>query len=299
MIKRILLAIVMLCALPVWAANTNIATGTSTFNCNSDCGGACAAGDTLTLLGTSRGSLLLQNCTQVTSGNPITLRNDVTESSAITLTGGSFVLHLDDSAFLTIDGSGKWSGASASGCGAKFDGQTQNCGIILASNSGCATGLLKIKDQHVDLTVRGVEAFGFDFDTCVGGQGFQLHDNNATNDIHTPISPSGQKYWENWLIEDNYIHDTSRTGMYAGTNTFGSSLDDRALTLRNNEFRYNLIEDTGCDGFKIKSTKEGTTLIHHNIVRRSGQNPALGSETGCNSHGMGAFESGFITYHNN
>ena len=290
---RVLIALLLLAlSTPVFAADHIINSGDSIVDCDTFDGGV-NPGDTLTFAGTSRSSKIeLQDC-HGTAGNPITLRNDVTQSSAFTITGGSgFVIRLDDSSYLTIDGTGKWVGASSSGCGAKFDGQTQNCGIIITTDSGCATGLIKLQDEHNNLTIRGVESFG-NFPFCVSGIGWQMHDNNSTN-AEFPGS-----FYEDNLYEDNYIHDVSRTAMYIGSNMFGTTNGERALTQRNNEIRYNLIEDTGCDGIKLKSYKEGLTLVHHNIVRRSGQNPEVGSETGCNSHAFTAFESGFITFYNN
>jgi hypothetical protein len=245
------------------------------------------------MTGTSRGNIILRDC-HGTSGNEITLRNDTTESSAITLTGGSgFVMLLDDVTFFIVDGTGKWSGASANGCGAAYDGGDQNCGIRITTNTGCATALVKILDDVADLTIKGVEAFGYGYlDVCPRGIAFQLHDNNTTNTTHPGA------YYENWTITENYIHESSRSSIYSGSNMFGSTAGARALTLRNHTYSYNLITNVGCDGLKIKSHKEGSTTVEHNIVRVTGLGP-LGPSTGCNGHAYSSFESTGITYDSN
>jgi hypothetical protein len=283
--KRLLLLSLLFAGL-AHAADYTISTGTGTVDGDTYCSGVCQPGDTLTMLGTARSSIVFRDL-DGTAANPIIIRNDVTESGPLVITrsgGSGFAFLQDDNHGVVVDGSGGWSGQSAT-CGAQFDGQTQNCGIVI---TGCNTAMMKIQDLATDLTWRGIEIAGT-FPTCDNGTGMLMHDDATTNGTHPG------NYYEDWLVEDMYIHDCPKTCMYFGSNIFGSTNNDRTLTLRNMEIRYVLNEDAGNTGFKIKSHKEGTTTIHHNIIRRTGTNPADANVQA----GLRMFESTGITYYNN
>lgn len=282
---------------PAWTADHAVGSGTSLVDCDTFDGGV-NPGDTLTFTGTSRSSNIeFQDC-HGTGGSPIVVRNDTSQSSAFTITGQSgFVVLLDDVSFFTIDGTGGWSGSSGTCSGLTSGtwptrGTPGTCGIAITTDSSCATGLIKIQDEITDLTIKGVEAYGGGISTCPSGIAFQLHDNDATVGIH------GAVYYENWLITENYLHDTSKESMYAGSNIYGTTANARALPLRNNEFSYNLLVDNGCEAIEIKSTKSGTTSVTRNVVKTTGLSTA-GPAAGCTGDGLMAFESGFIVFDSN
>ena len=294
--KRILALLFLLPGFAL-AANTDIGTGTGTFDCNTDCGGACAAGDTLTLLGTARGSLLLKNCTQGTAVSPITLRNDVTESSPITISrsGSGFALWIDVAENLVVDGTGLWSGVTpGKGCGASFsdttgDESNQACGIVVRCSANFVTTLVKVRHDVTSLTIRGLELDG-NFPACVRpGIGMGLSDNNQTQDDNPG------EYYEDMLIEDNYIHDMATECMYNG----GNILTPRLQESRDNTYRRNLLRRCGWDALSLKTHDSTMSFVYDNIVIESGVNPDGLGVDGNSGACYNAFEAAQITWYNN
>jgi hypothetical protein len=150
--------------------------------------------------------------------------------------------------------------------------------------------MIKMNDYWDNVTVKGVDAGGF-FPGCDYGIGFQIVD-----DAGKAATYPGQ-YIEKVILEDSYIHDIPRSGVYFGSNIY---IGDETVPVRNVDIRYLLIEDIGCDGAKIKSQYETPrSRIHHNIIRRTGINPNAGPSTGCNGHGIAVFDAGKVDVYNN
>jgi hypothetical protein len=291
------LRILLFTPICAFAANTDVSTGTSLFNCNTDCGGACSAGDTLTLLGTARNSIRFENCTQGTASQPIIIRNDVTESGPIVISrgGSGFALWIDDADNLTIDGTGLWSGVAAGkGCGTEFsdltgDESNQACGIVVQCTGSSVTTLLKVRHDVTNLTVKGVELDG-NFPTCVRpGIGMGLNDNSQTQDDNPG------EYYEGFIIEDNYIHDMATECIYSG----GNILTPRLQESRDNIYRRNLLRRCGWDALSLKTHDSTMSFVTDNIVIESGVNPDGTGIDGNSGACYNAFEAAQITWNGN
>ena len=290
---RRFLFLLALCV-PAWAANHDVSTGTSSFDCVSQ---GVNAGDTITLLGTARNSITFTNCKMGTSANPVTIRNDVTESGPLVISrgGSGFAFHIDDSDNLIVDGTGLWSGVAAGkGCGTDFSDTTgdetdQACGIVIQCTGSSVTSFIKVKDDATNLTIQGVEIDG-NFPTCVRpGIGMQLHDNN-----HFQADNPGE-YWEGYFIQDNYIHDTATECLYAGANI----ATNRVMELRDNTYRRNLLRRCGWDALSLKLHDSTMSFVHDNIVIESGVNPDGTGINGNSGACYNAFEAAQITWYNN
>ena len=230
------------------AAEIRIAGSQSSFDCTS-----ARPGDTVTLAAGNRGPLVIRNCSG-TGSNPIVFRNDPGGNEPAIIrspagANGGFVLACDNCVGVILDGSGKWNGAPSG----------RSYGIRLTSAGGSPSAFLKLTGVSRSITVRGLEIDGVWPSISDNGIGISLND----HDLKMASSPG--LYYENVLIEKNYIHNVQGEGMYIGPNWYTGG-----LPLRNIEIRENIIEDTGWDGIQLKSAVAGTNLIHDNVLKRVG-----------------------------
>jgi hypothetical protein len=233
------------------AADHKVSPQTAKFDCS-----RVKPGDTVTLPSGDRGPLKIQNC-KGTEGNRIVVRNDPDGNgpAVIRRTSGSdggFIFDCTDCTGVDIDGSYKWRGAPG--------GKTYGIKFTITSGKGPSV-FVRISGTSKFLTIRNIEIDGAWPKLAGNGSGIRINDNRVTLAKHP-----GQ-WREGILIEDTYIHDVSREGMYVGPN-----FKDRELPLRDIEIRHNLLEDIGYDAINTKSMLAGNNSIHHNVVRRAGKN---------------------------
>jgi len=239
------------------AANYTIPSQTSKFECKS-----VRPGDTITLPAGTRGPLRILGCSG-TPSNPIVIRNDPNGNAPaeIRSTSGNaagFVLQCQDCVGVAIDGSAKWNGAPS--------GRTY--GIKLTITGGKSpSAFLKMAGKSRFFTIRNVEIDGGWPGKSNNGSGINVNDQVVKRNANPGL------WREGILIEDNYIHDVAKEGMYVGPNYSTGGLPLRDVVIRNN-----LVEDTGWDGINTKSMWSGDNRVHHNIVRRAGMNQSFKSK---------------------
>ena len=163
---------------------------------------------------------------------------------------------------------------------------TPQCGIKVVCTSGTPNALVKMRGSSKNYTIKGVEVDGGYSGACDGSTQAL-----STND-HT-YSAVGE-WREGLLITDNYVHNTSRTGMYIGPNVDQSA----DLKNRDNEISYNYLHDLGCDAIKYKNAVSGHSSIHHNYIDTTGVSGEP-ERTGCTDIGIILFESGYTDVYNN
>lgn len=223
------------------------------FDCSS-----IAPGSLLTLAAGNRGPLTIQDCIGA-SADPIVIRNDPagTGPAVISRASGTedgFVFECNDCTGVVIDGSYKWQGAPT--------GTTYGIKVTM-TGGGSPSAFLKIGGLSRFVTIRNVEVDGAWPALATNGIGISVNDHSVKSFDHPDL------WREGILIEDTYVHNVEGEGMYVGPN-----YRDGDLPLRDIEIRYNRVEDTGWDGINTKSMWAGDNLIHHNRVRRAGQNAA-------------------------
>ena len=233
------------------AADYRVPAQTATFDC-----GRVKPGDSVTLSSGTRGPLRIQGCNG-TAANPIIIRNDPNASArtVISRSGGSaggFLFDCTTCIGVEIDGSYKWNGAPKN--------KTYGIKIMLASGPE-PTSFLRVAGLSRFVTIRNIEIAGIFPNGASTGIGISINDHSIKRINHPGL------WREGYLVEDNYIHNVSVSGMYIGPN-----YDQKELPLRNVEIRHNLIEDTGWEGINTKSMWAGENSIHHNVIRRAGLN---------------------------
>ena len=271
------------------AADHFVSSGISTVDCRAN---DVEPGDTITLEGGNRGTITFNNCIG-TASNRIVIRNDTAAGSRTTIQGtGKFGFDCAGCEWVTIDGTGKWLGAPAGECG--YPNGRNQCGIkIQCSDDGSdAIIWLRLSGSSKNVTIQGVEVDG-GFPNCdpkTPGIGISV------NDHKYKLADHPGEWREGIVIQRNYVHHTASECVYVGPNQTGDGVGD--LQLRNNEIGFNLIENCGWDGIELKSTVQGRSAIHHNIVRVTGLGPG-DNTVGNNGHGISLFESGYTDVHHN
>jgi hypothetical protein len=253
------------------AADRTITPQTEVFSC----GSSVKPGDTLTLPAGVRGPLTIRDCNG-TASNPIVIRNQAGGSgpAVIRRSGGSggFIFSCINCVGVVIDGGGKWKGAPSG----------KSYGIQVTVGGGSPSAFVRISGLSRSLTIRNLE---------VDGAGSKNGSGIRVNDLTVKRSRHSGMWRENILIEDNFIHDVSREGMYVGSN-----YNDGSLPLRNIEIRNNRLEDIGWEAINAKSMWEGKNSIHHNEVLRAGKNS--GSTKKAQFTGINAISSSVSIYNN-
>lgn len=258
------------------AADHKISAQTANFDC-----AQVKPGDTVTLSAGTRGPLTVRSCNG-TASNPIIIRNDPSASAptVISRSGGSaggFLFNCTTCIGVEIDGSYKWNGAPKN--------KTYGIKITLAGGPE-PTSFLRVAGLSRFVTIRNIEISGIFPNGASSGIGISINDHSIKRSSHPGL------WREGFLVEDNYIHNISVSGMYIGPN-----YRENDLPMRNVEIRNNLIEDTGFEGINTKSILAGENSIHHNVIRRAGLN---GNRSGDPSQYSGITNnSGPIDIYNN
>lgn len=275
-----------------FSATHQVAPGTETIDCASFAGGV-EAGDTLVLMGRSRGPVKLVNCFGK-PGTPIVVRNDVTQSGPLVIeqSGSGFQTQCDNCEHVLIDGTGKWAGAEDGVCGASLvNGEwrlgTRQCGIVLKCVGGSPHSGLRLSGSSKNVTVKGLEV-NVNFPTCKTGIGISVND-------HKYVGKQGE-WREGIRLLNNYVHSTEGEGIYVGPNQANNY--DGAMQLRNNEIAHNFIDRAGCDAINYKSAIAGQSSIHHNYITNTGRTNR-GAEDGCTGSGIDLWEGGFTEIYSN
>jgi hypothetical protein len=205
-------------------------------------------GDTLCILAGERDNLKLMYL-QGEPGKPITVRNTggiVTIGGSTYLSGG---LGIYSSAYLRVTGTGV-----ESQCGAQYSAVEQKCGInITNTHKGIKISTSKDVELLHDIEIDHVSVT--DTSTDIKTRGIAIH-------------PEEGQLISGIYIHHNYVARTLAEGIYMGTEPH-----DRAFEIlgkiQNLEVSYNLVEETGYDGIKIKVAVENVK-VHHNVVRKTG-----------------------------
>src|SRR5262245_39424482 len=240
-----------------------------------------APGSLLTLAAGNRGPLMIRNCNG-TRADPIVMRNDPEGMGPTVVSRAEgpedgFVFSCDDCTGVAIDGSYKWQGAP--------EGTTYGIKVTM-TGGGAPSAFLKIGGLSRFVTIRNVEIDGAWPALATNGIGISVNDHQVDRVDHP------DRWREGILIEDNYVHNVEGEGMYIGPN-----YREGDLPLRDVEIRYNRVEDTGWDGINTKSMWAGENSIHHNRIRRAGEN---GSTTGSASQYSGIMNNaGTVKIYNN
>lgn len=274
-------------------------------------------GDTVIIDGTggtpTRANLVIQNCMGTPSAY-ITFKNDATKTGPLTFNGSTtWGIQIKDSRYISIDGTDKWSGASAEVCGVDPNESNRmlpptgarQCGIKL---SGGFQSAIKRSGDASFITLKGIEIAG-------NGTSSGIRSGVAANDHQTKLSGVTQaqcvngtaaqkatcasQWQEGWVMTNLYCHDTFSECFYIGSNANSAQIDD--YPLRNNEISWSYVEDAGWDGISQKSHIDGSTgyaSMHDNYVDGSGisESPAADGNSGAC---MDIFEGGYVNIYNN
>lgn len=270
----------------------NIGTSTSSFNCQSQ---GVEGGDTIVLAAGTHVPLTISNCTG-TASSRITIRNDTSGGGPAIFSSSSSAAKLtfDTFEYVTIDGTGKWSGAPSGSCGINSSTHAESettCGIqATRTGSTHPTFYVGFKGKQKNVTMKGVEIDGVS--RTGGGSGIGLN----FNDHGYQASANPNTYREDVLITQNFIHDlgTSTSGecLYIGPNVSQGDVPLRRFTIS-----WNLIRDCSRDGIQIKSLYEGPNYIIGNHIYRTGLAGAA-DESG-QHFGISTYEGGDMTVERN
>jgi len=291
MIKRLLILLILLVAVPCWGFDIN------TTNCDdSDAttfciqtselivdGGAnasgkgrcndsyttyyganftvCDSGDTLYIEGSvsARGQLQLLNFDG--AGEYITVTNDPTAEAprAYLSAGGAGALYIKDCKYLNVTGNAN----SAYTYGIYIVNTTATTGVkVLTKSDHIKLGYLEITQSDPNSGSRN---------------GIAVTDVNTTESW----------VYDTFEIHHNYIHDVSYTGMYLGHNKPHLGVDDDCAGddcpyTKDFSIHDNLFEDIGSYALNLKGVEAGSTAnyIYDNIIRPSDRTSGGGYSTG-------------------
>lgn len=203
-------------------------------------------GDTLCLPAGTRGNIQLNNLNGA-AGSPITLRN---EGGTVLITGKRFAtggIGISNSSYLRITGSGV-----REQCGAAYAPAEQQCGIELAETN---------KGIRVDTTNSMVHHFEID----------HVHILDATTDTDSrgiAVHPVQRQVVPGFYVHHNYLFNTKGEAIYVGAEPHDQPFEVLGK-VEDVEVSYNLIEQIGYDGIKIKVAIKNVQ-VHHNVVRNTG-----------------------------
>lgn len=248
--KKLLFFLLVFIAGSAFAADHAVTSATSTVDCDTFSGGV-SAGDTLTLDGGTRGPIEFVDC-RGTSGNPITIRNDPTAGSRTTVqrvsaSTGGFIFTISDSEFLTVDGSGGWSGMPGGAyCGAPSG--TNGCGINITSpnSSDSPSVYLYVGNAGTvtpnNIIVQGVEIDG-EITYSTGSKiGFHVVDHSTSY---------GQPPFDVIHFINNYVHGVYGEGVYIGGNGYQNDAVVHEVLVQGN-----LFQDIGREAIQVLNAVE-------------------------------------------
>jgi hypothetical protein len=202
-------------------------------------------GDTLCLPAGTRGPIKFFNLHGV-ADQPITIRN---AGGGVKITGTSYNegVSIRYSSYLRLTGTGV-----SSQCGAEYPAGQQACGIELdRTNKGIVLAKATTAVHHIEID----HIFIHDTSTTINSRAIVIH-------------PLDRVIISGFSAHHNYIRNTRGEGMYIGSEPHGKPFADLGK-LKNVELSYNLVEQTGYDGIKVKAAIEDVK-VHHNLVIGAG-----------------------------
>lgn len=205
-------------------------------------------GDTLCLAAGVRGNLKL-NHLHGAPGKQIVIRNS---GGTVTIGGQDFLsggIGIYASSHLRVTGTG-----TGTQCGAEFSAAEQKCGIeIRGTHKGIKISTTKEPDKVGNIEIDHVSIS--DVSKDVKTRGIALH-------------PRPGELISGLYIHHNYVARTLAEGIYMGTEPRGRPFDTLGK-IQDLEVSYNLVEETGYDGIKVKVAVKNVK-VHHNVIRDTG-----------------------------
>jgi hypothetical protein len=205
-------------------------------------------GDTLCLAAGVRGNLKL-NHLHGAPGKPIVVRNS---GGIVTIGGQDFLsggIGIYASSYLRVTGTG-----TGTQCGAEYSAAEQECGIkIRGTHKGIKISTTKEPDKVGNIEIDHVSVS--DVSKNVKTRGIAIH-------------PRPGEFISGLYIHHNYVARTLAEGIYMGTEPRGRPLETLGK-IQDLEVSYNLVEQTGYDGIKVKVALKNVK-VHHNVVRDTG-----------------------------
>lgn len=243
------------------AATIIIPANQSVFNCSS-----VMPGSQLVLPAGTRGALRINDC-RGEIDKPIRLVSDQTTDAATIIarnenTEGGYVLMCKNCKNFVIDGT---------------KSQSEGFGIKVTIAGGASPSwFVRLTGLIANVTIRGIEVDGRWPEFATNGIGISLNDHSISKES----MPSA--WFENIVIDHNYVHSVEGEGMYIGPNWFKGGLPLRNITITNNR-----VETTGWDGINLKSAIQGRNIISNNFLKDVGIKPNSESEQA----GIAVYES--------
>ena len=264
--KLLYIILILLLASPVFGAYSNIncddadattwciLTSDTTFDGDTDCGGACDSSDTIIIEGGARANLLLRDLDG--SGSYITITNeDITPDSRVVINenagDGYGILSIYNCKYIDLTGNN--------------DADLTYGIVVEGDGDGSRTGGIWVYGESDHVKIGYIEV-DFSGSSETYGSGIFVQDGGL----------SASWTWDTFEIHHNYIHDTRYHGMYLGENQ--PSIDDDPWS-KNFSIHDNILEDLGGNGFVYKGVATGgTELIYNNTVDNTGLVTAAGDE---------------------
>jgi hypothetical protein len=190
-------------------------------------------------------------------GNPITIRN---EGGKVLIIGETFLMGgigFDNSSNIRITGTGV-----TSQCGVPYTAEEQDCGIEV----GYAYRGIKLESETG--MFRNIELDHL----------YVHHTSSITNTQGITFHPVPYQLISGISVHHNHVSNTSAEGIYVGSEPQGEPYE----TLGKVEYvnvSYNLVENTGYDGIKIKVAIHNVQ-VHHNVILNSGIKRKLNHQGG-------------------
>lgn len=245
----------------ILASSITIPADQTVFNCSN-----VLPGTQLVLTTGTRGALRINDCKGSTD-NPIRLVSDQTTFAQTIIarnesTEGGYVLMCKNCQNFVIDGTK----AKYAGYGIK----------VTIAGGASPSWFVRLTGLIANVTIRGIEVDGRWPELATNGIGISLNDHTITREMMP------NTWFENIVIENNYVHSTEGEGMYIGPNWFKGGLPLRNIAITNNR-----VERTGWDGINLKSAIQGRNIISNNLLRDVGIKPNSESEQA----GIAVYES--------
>ena len=205
-------------------------------------------GDTLCLPAGTRDNLKIIHL-YGQPGKQIVVRNS---GGIVTIGGKDFLsggIGIYASSYLRVTGTGV-----GTECGAEYSDTKQKCGIVI---NGTHKGI-KIDTTKAPETLSNIEIDHIsvtDVSKEVKTRGIAIH-------------PGPGEFISGLYIHHNYVARTQAEGIYMGTEPRDREFGTLGK-IQNLEVSYNLVEETGYDGIKVKVAVENVK-VHHNVVRDTG-----------------------------
>jgi len=252
-----------------------IQTSDTSFDGDTDCGGACSGGDTLYLEGGARGDLDLIDLDG--SGSYITVKNEPTNRVVMTHdhTGLNGVLVFDNCKYVDFRGDNNDSHSWSADSKAEV---AYGIKIIMAHSTSTPSTTVWVSGESDHLKIGYLEITWDGTAQGTGSSGIVIQD----------ISETAAWTYDTIEIHHNYIHDALYAGLYLGHNQ--PHVDDYPYTANLN-VHHNLVEDSGAYGGNIKGTATGSiSTFAYNIIRRTAQ---ICSSGNCNIDTVGGWRNGY------